>query len=293
MTETSSGWLEADDGLAIFRREWRGTSSAHATLLSIHGLASHSGWVDSLATRLAARGIVVHACDLRGHGRTGPVPGQLPAPTRLLEDLDLAFDATGEGRPVIPGAADRSAVQEGVARLPKFILGTSLGGCLAISLAARNPDDVAGLILISPALSPIYMSTIESVGILLDLLVGGRRRIATPRSRGLMICKSKEVRDRLEEDRLSLSALPSRAHWSAFRIIQRAKHDLARVNVPVLCLQGANDPVVSAEFNRRRFGGRPNTTFVCVEEAYHDLALEPDLGKIDARIGDWIEQIRG
>lgn len=273
LTAEAGDWLVADDGLRIYRREWRATAPMRAALLSIHGLASHSGWIESLAVRLSAHGILVHACDLRGHGRTGPVAGRLPGPDRLLADLELAFDALSSAAPGVP----------------RFILGTSLGGCLAISLAARRPD-AGGLILISPALSPSYLSTGESARIALDLLRGGRRTVATPRARGLQISGSKEVRDRLDADPLSLSALPSRSHWSALLVIQQAKRDLRRVTVPVVCLQGAKDPVVSAQFNRSHLEGRRNTRFVWLDEAYHDLALEPDVGGIDRIIEAWIEE---
>lgn len=274
MTETASAWLAADDGLPIFRREWRKSSSVRAALLSIHGLASHSGWIDGLAVRLAANDIVVQACDLRGHGRTGPIPGLIPGPSRLLGDLEIALDALAEAA---PGA-------------PRFVLGTSLGACLAISLAVRRRE-IAGLILISPALSPSYLSRLEALSISLDLLAGGRRPVPTPRARGLMICGSQGVRDRLRDDPLSLSALPARAHWSALRIIESAKRDLGRVAAPILCLQGAKDPVVSAEYNRRRFEHRSNTTFLWLEEAYHDLALEPEVGEIDLHIERWITSV--
>jgi acylglycerol lipase len=271
LTGQAGDWLEADDGLRIYRREWRGTVAARAGLLSIHGLASHSGWIENLAARLSANGIIVHACDLRGHGHTGRVAGQLPGPNRLLADLELAFDALSSAAPDVQ----------------RFILGTSLGGCLAISLAARRPD-ASGLILISPALSPSYLTRLESARIAFDLLRGGRRTVATPRARGLRISGSKEVRDRLDADPLSLSALPSRSHWSALRVIQKAKRDLRRVTAPVLCFQGANDPVVSARFNRSHLEGRRNTRFVWIDEGYHDLALEPEVGGIDRIIEEWI-----
>lgn len=272
MSEAAGDWLEADDGLRIFRREWRGVGTARAGLLSIHGLASHSGWIESLALRLNVHGITVHACDLRGHGRTGPIAGRLPGPRRLLADLEVVFDA----------------LRADVPDVPCFLLGTSLGGCLAISLAVRRPD-AAGLILISPALSPSYLTRRESAGIALDLLRGGRRTVPTPRARGLMISGSKQVREKLDADPLSLSALPARAHWSALRVIQKARRDLRAVAVPVLCLQGAKDPVVSAAANRRLLEGRPDTRFVWIEEGYHDLALEPEVGGIDRLIAEWID----
>ena len=53
------------------------------------------------------------------------------------------------------------------------------------------------------------------------------------------------------------------------------------VTAPVLCFQGANDPVVSARFNRSHLEGRRNTRFVWIDEGYHDLALEPEVGGID------------
>ncbi|MCA9726588.1 MAG: alpha/beta fold hydrolase [Candidatus Eisenbacteria bacterium] len=265
-------WIAASDGLPIFCRSWEAAPNPRAEVLYVHGLASHSGWIAALASRLAAAGISVHALDLRGHGCTGPEPGRLPGPQRLLRDLETVHEVW---------AARRSSV-------PWFAMGTSLGGCLVTSFARRVPHAQRGLILISPAFDPIYLSTRESMRIAADLMGGGHMPVPTPRARGLRICGSQEVRDSLAADPFSLSTLSARAHFSALRIVTRAKRDLAGVSIPVLCLQGERDPVVSATKNRDRFADRPDTTYRSISDGFHDLGLEPDVGAIDRTVATWI-----
>jgi hypothetical protein len=64
------------DQAPIFVRKWLPPCGIRprATLQITHGIAEHSGRYDRFARFLAAKGYVVYALDLRGHGETaGPV----------------------------------------------------------------------------------------------------------------------------------------------------------------------------------------------------------------------------
>lgn len=114
----------------LFVRETSGPHDAAGTAVYVHGLAGSSTNWNDLARVMACR---VHgfAIDLPGFGRSEP-PGwfdftreaQAQVVTRFLEDL-------GAG--------------------PIHLLGNSFGAAVAIEVAARRPDLVATLTLISPA----------------------------------------------------------------------------------------------------------------------------------------------
>jgi len=98
-------------------------------IVLVHGLGgSHANWL-SVAPRLARHGRVV-AIDLSGHGRT-----------RTL------------GRTAKVGANRRliGRFLAEVAREPAILVGNSMGGYLSIAEAAAEPDKVAGLVLVDPA----------------------------------------------------------------------------------------------------------------------------------------------
>lgn len=266
-TETLSA-----DGVTLAARWW-GPPSARAACLYVHGLAAHGGWIEPLATRLASAGLLVMAPDLRGHGRSGPAPGRLSGPGRNLRDLTLYWQR----------------LRERAQNRPAFVMGTSLGGCLAVAFAAVERD-VSGAVLISPAFEPIYLSRRETLRMRVDLLRGGFRTWPTPRARGLPICGSQSVREQLARDPLSLDRIDTRSLLQAHRIVRLANRWLGRACAPMLCIQGARDPVISAAKNRALFERPPQREFVTIAEGYHDLGLEPEVGNVDEIVLDWLSR---
>jgi pimeloyl-ACP methyl ester carboxylesterase len=136
--------------------------------LYVHGLGGAStNWTD-LAALLAVR-FEGWAVDLPGFGRSQPpprarysVPGHARAVVDVLEHI-AALPGEGQGRPV-------------------HLLGNSLGGLVSLVVAARRPDLVASLTLISPAM-PVYRAPDAFSRVLALLLVPGVPALAERRLR--------------------------------------------------------------------------------------------------------------
>lgn len=79
----------------------------------------------------------VQAVDLRGHGRsTLPAkPGKLKSWTTYRNDVLSYLDREAPTKPVVLG-------------------GHSMGGCVALMVAAARPEKVAGLVLVDPVILP-------------------------------------------------------------------------------------------------------------------------------------------
>ncbi|HEY0814160.1 MAG TPA: alpha/beta hydrolase [Pseudonocardia sp.] len=115
-------------GVTLHVRETVGAADAEAVY--VHGLSgSATNWTD-LAGLLAPRAAGM-AVDLPGFGLTRPLPAPDYSPVGHAEAL-TSFLA-GRGRPV-------------------HLLGNSLGGAIAVLVAARRPDLVRSLTLVSPAM---------------------------------------------------------------------------------------------------------------------------------------------
>lgn len=101
------------------------------SVLLLHGLAGHADEWAQTASWLTARCRVV-ALDARGHGRSERFPG------------DVSRESV---------VADAAFVVERLRLQPVVAVGQSVGGLTALSLAARRPDLVRGLVLVdaSPA----------------------------------------------------------------------------------------------------------------------------------------------
>ena len=129
-------WFDSQEGLRLFSRVYAGPSADVPVVLCLHGLMRNSRDFEYLAVHLAGRYRVV-APDVRGRGFSArdANSGNYQIPT-YLGDLLLLLRGLG------------------VARVN--IIGTSMGGLMAMVLAAMQPRLVASIVLndVGPEIDP-------------------------------------------------------------------------------------------------------------------------------------------
>ena len=117
------------DGVRLAARHQAGGGPA---ILFLHGLMStmHGDKAGHLAMHAAARGVEFLRYDAYGHGSSGGrfIDGTIGS---WLGDAHLALGRLGASRVIL--------------------VGSSIGGWLALLLALARPDGVAGLLLVAPA----------------------------------------------------------------------------------------------------------------------------------------------
>lgn len=143
MSGYRSGHLRAADGLRLAWREYGDPLDARLPLLCLAGLTRNSVDFTDVAARLAVRRRVL-CPDYRGRGRSAyAADPQTYTPAWYLNDIGQLLTLTGCHRVVV--------------------LGTSLGGILAMALGAARPTALAGAILndIGPELDPTGIARIS------------------------------------------------------------------------------------------------------------------------------------
>lgn len=144
-----AGWTELIDGRGVLVRRSPGPESA-VSVWCVHGLGGSSAdWV-RLSGALAGTA-TVYSIDLPGSGRSDPPPSGRYAP---LRDADLV------GRAI-----------EQVSGGPVHLIGNSYGGVVATLLAARRPDLVGSLTVISPAVPDLRLTSDRGADPRLGLLL--------------------------------------------------------------------------------------------------------------------------
>ena len=123
-------------GVQLYAQWVRPTGEPRAVLVVHHGLKDHSDRYLPFAEKLAAAGVAFYAYDMRGHGRSAGPRATLPSATALVDDLE-AFVARVRARE--PGR-------------PLFVLGHSVGGLVTALYTVERHPDVAGVILLAPAI---------------------------------------------------------------------------------------------------------------------------------------------
>ncbi len=254
--------------------------------LYVHGLGGAStNWTD-LAGLLAVR-CEGWALDLPGFGRSQPSPsasysvrGHVRAVVEVLEHV-VSRPGAAQGRPV-------------------HLLGNSLGGLVSLVVAARRPDLVASLTLVSPAM-PVYRVPQAFGRALLLLLLPGvptlaERRLAgvTPEQsvRGMLqMCfgePARVPRERLEaaveEAReRAAQAWASRSLTRSMRGLITSYLRVGRANawrlarslpMPTLVVWGDRDRLVDPRLAPRLAAVVPDARLLVLETVGHVAMLE-------------------
>src|SRR3954471_15159650 len=138
---------------------------ADPTALMIMGLATQMiAWPDEMCEQLAARGFYVVRFDNRDAGRSTHVKGRPPTVRQLLMRSKKAARYR-----LSDMAGDAAGLLRELDRAPAHVIGASMGGMIAQTLAARHPESVLSLTSImsttgnrwkgqpSPLLYPIFL----------------------------------------------------------------------------------------------------------------------------------------
>ena len=276
VTESTLSTYTASDGDNIALQDWPLPEGLplRAMVLVVHGLGEHAGRHDALARQLNRWGFAVRGYDQYGHGESGGGRGQLPAPTRLLDDLADLIDST---RLRMPAGA------------PLILLGHSMGGLVAARFVSQGLRRVEGLVLSSPALDP-GLSPFQK------LLLATLPRVAPNLtvSNGLnagFISHDPEVvdayrRDPLVHDRVSGRLARFIADAGAATVISAP-----RWKVPTLLMFAGDDRIVDPAGSRAFAAAAPSdvVTVRCFDGMYHELFHELDPEPVYAVLKRWLD----
>jgi pimeloyl-ACP methyl ester carboxylesterase len=147
--------VQVADGVFLAVRDRSPDTPNRRPVVLVHGLASTSRLWDGVAQHLAASSRRSLSVDLRGHGDS---------------------DAPGVGYDTSTAAQDIVALLPQVSDEAVTLAGQSWGGNVALEVAARRPDLVAGLALVDGgwiSLSARFGSWEEAAGVLAPAVIDG------------------------------------------------------------------------------------------------------------------------
>jgi esterase/lipase len=225
-------------------------------VLLVHGFTSTPTSMRPWGEHLSAEGFAVRCPLLPGHG------------TRWQDCNGSTHDQWT--------AAVEDAFDELAARCDRvFVAGLSMGGTLATRLAEVRTDDVAGLLLVNPALLtrrldakflPLLARVTSSwAPIASDIKKPGTTELAYPR-------------------------LPTRAMMQLRGLWAVTRAELGRVTAPVIVFTSTEDHVVEPVNSTVLLAGvaSADTTEVVLEDSYHVATLDNDAPEIFRRSTEWI-----
>jgi 3-oxoadipate enol-lactonase len=199
----------------------------------------------------------------------------------------IVFDTRGTGRSPVPSepygiedlAADAAEILDGRAA---HVIGFSMGGYVALTLALARPELVRSLVLAGtgaggPARVPRPVHVREAFEAALGLSPEEQRRATLPYTFSPGWTEANP--ERFEEILAAALEQPTsnetiEAHVAAcYRFYDQAL-DVERIDVPALVVHGAEDVIVPTGNGRVLARRLPNTRYVELEGRGHNLMLE-------------------
>ncbi|MCI3270313.1 carboxylesterase [Streptomyces cylindrosporus] len=217
-------------------------------VLLCHGFTGSPQSLRPWAEYLAERGFTVSLPLLPGHG-TRWEDMQLTGWQDWYAEVDRELRALGERCSQV------------------FVAGLSMGGALALRLAARHGDAVSGVMVVNPA-NKVH-------GLAAYALPVARHLVRT--TKGIASDIAKEGSAELGYDKVPLHAAHSLRNF--FRLVDR---ELPQVTQPLLLLHSPQDHVVPPADSARILGrvSSRDVREILLEQSYHVATLDHDADRI-------------
>jgi len=221
-----------------------------APIVLLHGLGSSSAdWAFQLPG--LSRDQRVLAVDLRAHGRSSRPRGRLTIEA-MANDVAVLLAALG-----VP---------------PAHVVGLSLGGCVALTLALDHPECVRSLTLVNAfaRLTPAGPRGALRMLTRLALLAGAPMRVVAAHVAGGLFPRP-DQQALYRAAVASIGSTPRATYWSALRAVLGfdVRRRLAAVRCPTLVVAGDRDTTVPFVAKTRLQQGIPGAELLVVSDSGH------------------------
>jgi carboxylesterase len=209
-----------------------------------------------LGAYLAERGVAVVAPRLPGHGTT-------------WQDLDARTSEEWVA------AVEEAFLEVSSGRDQVFLVGLSFGAALALDLAARHPDRVAGVVTLAG-----FVETRDP-----RRFLAGAIRLLTPSLAGA----GNDIADP-DATEIAYSRLPTSATQRMLRFLRKTRAELPAVRCPILIVHSHNDHTVGPFNAQTIYDGvsSQQKQLVWLDRSYHVLTLDLDRDEVFKRTYDFI-----
>ena len=208
-------------------------SGARTALIYLHGIESHAGWFAIAAGLLRERGYDVYLLDRRGSGlnreNRGLVSGYVDSYETLIADIHAFIRAQ---RPRYERV---------------FLLGLSWGGKLATAYALSHPEDIDGLVLITPGLrAKVDVTLPQKLKIALLSPLNPGARVGVP-IQPTMFTSTPQYLDYIRNDPLRLNSATVRFFWQSRRLDSFIEGAIETERLPVQLFLAGKDTIIDNE----------------------------------------------
>ena len=266
-----------EDGYRLPLSRWESAGNPQAVLLALHGLNDYRRAFDNLGRYLARRGISVVAYDQRGFGATSG-HGLWHGSQRLSADL---VTMTALLRHEYPG-------------IPLYLLGESMGGAVALASLGSASLDVAGTILVAPAVwSRDSMPFYQRAALWIAAHTLPARRL-TGEGLDLKPSDNIDMLRALGRDALVIKATRVDVLYGVSNLMDTALLAAPDVHGSILLLYGKHDDIIPSRptcqlLEQLSNPAQTQLTAIVYERGYHMLTRDLQAEVVLEDIAAWID----
>ncbi|WP_238422669.1 alpha/beta hydrolase [Gordonia sp. 'Campus'] len=250
----------------------RPEGTPRGVVVIVHGLAEHGRRYGHVAQRLVDADYVVAIPDHVGHGRSGGKRLRVRRFADFTDDLGT----------VLAHVADPA--------LPTFLLGHSMGGCIALDYALDHQDKVDGLVLSGAAVLP--GDDLPALAVRFAPLIG---RIApglpTTELSSSSISRDPAVVAAYDADPLvTRGKIPAGLGGAMIATMRSFPDRLPSLQLPLLVMHGSDDQLTDPRGSEMvdRLAGSPDKKLVIYDDLYHEIFNEPEQDVVLEEVIVWL-----
>ncbi len=232
------GRFVGHEGIELFRQSWQPDFAPSAVVVLVHGVGEHSGRYDNVVKPLAGSGVAVCSYDQRGHGRSPGRRVHIDRWTEYREDLHSFVQAVADEYP----------------ETPRVVYGHSMGSLVVLDYLLNYPDGLAGSVISGVALEPIGVGSPAQVAVA-RLLTGVLPTLSIDLKIDANSLTSDPVAlEAFREDALVTGRATVRWGTESLATVSGIKDGMGTIDLPMLVIHGAEDPLNSVAGARNLFG---------------------------------------
>ncbi len=272
MSSQSLSWNTAD-GLELSGRVWEPLAPPRAVLCLVHGLGEHIGRYQHVGQKMTDVGLALMGFDLRGHGRSQGQRGHSSSYDHLMADIDELL-RQAEGR---------------FPKVPQFLYGHSLGGNLVLCYLLSRRPQISGAVVTAPFLAAAFEPPAWKLilGQLLYNLVPSFVMSNSLDPQGLS--RDPAVAQAYTSDPLVHDRVSARLGLDMINHGKRLTEQADQLTVPLLLMNGSDDPIVSPQACQAFAACAPaDTAYHQWSGLLHELHNETEQDEVLQTIIAWV-----
>ena len=296
---SDEGRFTGCDGLRLFWRSWRPQGAPRAVVVLVHGVGEHCGRYANLVAPLVADGFAVYGYDHRGHGRSPGPRVHVERWAQYRDDLTAFLELVAAREPDAPlvlygHSMGSLVVLDHLVERAEPAVGRRAGeGAGAAPRQAAAPPPLAGAVVSGVALQPAGVGKPHQV-VMARLLsrVAPRLVVDLGIRPGELTSDPDGLAAALGDPLLTSKAT---VRWGAesMAALRRVRAGLPRIELPLLVLHGADDPLNRPAGARELLDAvrSADTTLHLYPGVRHEPHNDVGHDQVAADVSEWLARV--